>query len=155
MKLTDALRGEHAIIYELFDYVRDTSAKSDALEEVRGAVLVLERLLLSHARVEEDLLFPNLEPHLGQAGPLAVMRAEHQEIDDLIALAKEEKAVGALKSVIGQLLELAYGHFQKEEMVLFTMAQQFLDEATLTELGDQWAAHRKVIVDGQGCLGAA
>ena len=155
MKLTDALRGEHAIIYELFDYVRETAAKSDDFQDVRGAVLVLERLLLSHAQLEENLLFPHLEPHLGQAGPLAVMRAEHQEIDDLIAVAKAENAVGALKSVIAQLLDLAYGHFQKEERVLFAMAQQFLDEATLAELGDEWAVRRKVIVDGQGCLGAA
>ena len=155
MKLTDALLGEHAVIYELFDYVRETAAKSDDLQDVRGAVFVLERLLLSHAQVEESLLFPHLEPHLGQTGPLAVMRAEHQEIDDLLAAAKQENTIGALKSVIGQLLELAYGHFQKEERALFAMAQQFLDEATLNELGEEWAARRKVIIDGQGCLGAA
>ncbi len=29
MKLMGTLRGEHAVIYELFDYVRDTIAKSD------------------------------------------------------------------------------------------------------------------------------
>ena len=151
MKLTDALRGEHAVIYELFDYVRDTAANSDDLQDVRGSVRVLERLLLSHAKVEENLLFPQLEPHLGQAGPLAVMRAEHQEIDDLFATAKTQNTIGALKSVITQLLELAYGHFQKEEGVLFAMAQQFLDEAKLAALGDEWAALRKVDVVGQGC----
>lgn len=155
MKLTDALLGEHAVIYELFGYVRDTVANTKDVQEIQGAVSVLERLLLSHAKVEEDLLFPRLEPHLGQMGPLAVMREEHSGLDDLLKAAKQETDAGALKSVIDQLLELAYGHFQKEEQVLFAMAQRFLDEATLTELGDEWAAHRKVIVDGQGCLGAA
>ncbi|MCH7603746.1 MAG: hemerythrin domain-containing protein [Planctomycetes bacterium] len=155
MKLTDALLGEHAVIYELFGYVRDTVANTNDVQEIQGAVSVLERLLLSHAKVEEDLLFPRLEPYLGQMGPLAVMREEHRGLDDLLKAAKQETDAGALKSVIDQLLELAYGHFQKEEEVLFAMAQQFLDEATLTELGDEWAARRKVIVDGQGCLGAA
>ncbi len=50
--------------------------------------------------------------------------------------------------MIGQLLDLAHDHFQKEEAVLFPMARQCLDEATLTNLGDQWAASRNVTVDG-------
>ncbi len=155
MKLTDALLGEHAVIYELFNYVRDTVSSSDDVQEIHGVVLVLERLLLSHAKVEEDLLFPRLEPHLGQMGPLAVMRQEHRWLDDLLAAAKQETDVGVLKSVLDQLLEVAYGHFQKEERVLFAMARQFLDEATLDRLGEEWATRREVIVDGQGCLGAA
>lgn len=153
MKITDALLGEHAMLYELFDYLRDTALKSDDVQDVRAAVAVLERLLLSHARVEEDLLFPRLEPHLGQMGPLAVMLSEHREIDNLLEAAKRESDIGALKSLIGQLLALAHGHFQKEEQVLFAMARRFFDDAALTEMGDHWAARRKVTVDGQGCVG--
>ena len=155
MKLTDALLGEHAVIHELFGYVRDAAANTNDVPAIHGAVSVLERLLLSHAKVEEDLLFPRLEPHLGQMGPLAVMREEHRRIDNFLLAAKQETDAGALKSVIDQLLELAYGHFQKEEAVLFAMARRFLDEATLTRLGDEWATRRKVIVDGQGGRGAA
>ncbi|HJM60491.1 MAG TPA: hemerythrin domain-containing protein, partial [Alphaproteobacteria bacterium] len=58
--------------------------------------------------------------------------------------AKSETDIAALKGVIGQFLELAHGHFQKEEMVLFNMARQSLDEATLKELGQEWAARRNV-----------
>ena len=155
MKLTDALLGEHAVIYELFNYVRDTVSGSDDVQEIHGVVLVLERLLLSHAKVEEDLLFPRLEPHLGQMGPLAVMRSEHRGIEDLLTAAKQETDVGALKSVIHQFLGLAYAHFKKEEGVLFGMAQQFLDEAALSDLGDEWAARRNVTIDAQGCGAAA
>ncbi len=155
MKITDALLGEHAVIYDLFEYVRETAKNSDDIEEIIAIVSVLERLILSHAQIEEELLFPRLESHLGQMGPLGVMRSEHQGIEDLLIVAKQETDVGDLKSVIGQFLELADGHFQKEEGVLFGIAQQVLDEAILTELGDEWAARRKVIVDSQGCLGAA
>ncbi len=38
--------------------------------------------------------------------------------------------------------------------VLFAMAGQSLGEATLTELGDEWAASRNVTVNGEGCMGA-
>jgi iron-sulfur cluster repair protein YtfE (RIC family) len=153
MKITDALLGEHAVLYELFNYLRDTALESDDVREVRTAVSVLERLLLAHARIEEELLFPRLEPHLGQMGPLAVMRSEHRDIDGLLDAARQESDLGALKSLISRLIVLAHGHFQKEEQVLFAMTRQFLDDATLTVLGDQWAESRKVTVDGQGCVG--
>ena len=68
-------------------------------------------------------MFPRLEPHLGQMGPLAVMRAEHRQIDDLLEAAKQETNITALRSVIGKFLDLAYGHFQKEEQVLSGMAR--------------------------------
>ncbi|MDH3231627.1 MAG: hemerythrin domain-containing protein [Alphaproteobacteria bacterium] len=152
MKLTDALRGEHAVLYDVFAYLDETMRNTDDMQDIRGAVSVVERLLLSHARIEEDLLFPRLEPHLGEMGPLAVMRAEHGRIDGLLDAARQEDDVAALKSLIGELLTLAYGHFQKEESVLFDMAERFLGAATLTELGGQWAAARNVIVKGQGCM---
>ena len=155
MKLTDALRGEHAVIYQLFDFVRETVAKSDDIQDVRGAASVLEKLIESHAQIEDDLLFPRLEPFIGEMGPLAVMRSEHSGIRDFLEAARREREIGALKSVLGGLLDLAHGHFQKEEMALFAMAEQFLDEAALTELGDEWAARRNVAVDSQGCMGAS
>jgi hemerythrin-like domain-containing protein len=155
MRITDALLGEHAIMYELFYYVEHTVGNTDNLQEISGVLTVLEKLLLSHARVEEDLLFPQLEPYLGKTGPLSVMLAEHRGMDDLMASAKCETDVVALKSTIAQLLQLARGHFQKEEMALFGMARKFLDEDTLIDLGDQWAASRNVIIDGPGCMSAA
>ncbi len=153
MKLTDALLGEHAVIYALFDHLRDTILESDDIRDIHNARAIVDKLLLSHARIEDELLFPQLEPHLGPMGPLAVMRAEHREIDDLLEAAGRETDITALKGVLSQLLELAHGHFQKEEMVLFGMARQCLDKATLTALGADWAARRAVKV--QGCADAA
>ena len=76
------------------------------------------------------------------------MREEHRQIEDLLTAAKLRSDTGALRSVIGQLLDLAHDHFQKEEGVLFAMAGQFLDAADLTELGNDWAARRKVMLTG-------
>lgn len=148
MKLTDALLGEHAVLYVLFDHARNVCAKSDDVGDIRGAVAPLELALLSHARIEETLLFPGLEPHLGEMGPLAVMRSEHQQIDDLLDAARQETEAGALKATVGRLLDVAQAHFGKEEQVLFQMARQVLDEAALTALGDQWAMQRNVMLGG-------
>ena len=89
-------------------------------------------------------------------GPLTVMRAEHRGLEDLLAAAKKENDPAALKATVAGLLDLAQSHFQKEEMALFPMARRFLDEVTLTRLGDGWATRRKVNIHAQGChLGAA
>jgi hemerythrin-like domain-containing protein len=148
MQLTDALLGEHAVIYELFEHVRDTIPNSDDIRDVHGAVAVVARLLVSHARIEEDMLFPHLDPHLGEMGPLTVMRDEHRDIEDLLESAQRETDVAAAKATTSQLLDLAHEHFQKEEMVLFPLAREHLGEARLSELGDDWAVTRKVTVDG-------
>lgn len=151
MKITDALLGEHAVLYDLFGHLRNTAVSSGDIAEIHGAVAAVDRLLLSHARVEEGLLFPRLDAHLGQMGPLAVMRSEHHGIEDLLEAARRETDIASLKTLVGRLLELAYGHFQKEEMVLFGMARQVLGDEVLSELGDEWAAARKVNVNGGGC----
>ncbi len=154
MKITDALLGEHAVLYDLFGHLRDTAVSSGDIVEIHGAVTAVDRLLLPHARVEEDLLFPRLDSHLGQMGPLAVMRSEHHGIEDLLEAARRETDITSLKTLVGRLLELAYGHFQKEEMVLFGMAQQALGDEVLSELGDEWAAARKVNLNAGGCASA-
>jgi hemerythrin-like domain-containing protein len=154
MKITDALLGEHAVLYDLFSHLRNTAVTSNDVAEIRAAVAVVDRLLLAHARIEEALLFPRLDPHLGQMGPLAIMRSEHQGIEDLLEAARGETDLASLKSLIGRLLELASGHFRKEEMVLFGMAQQFLGDDVLNELGEEWATSRKVSLGGGGCMAA-
>ena len=144
MNITDALLGEHAVLYELFGHLRNLTVESNDLAELHAAVAAAERLLLGHAKIEEELLFPRLAPHLGETGPLAVMRSEHRGMDDLLEAARAERDIASLKALVWQLLELAQGHFRKEEMVLFGMARQILGDAVLTELGEQWAAARNV-----------
>jgi hemerythrin-like domain-containing protein len=154
MKLTDALLGEHAMLYETFDHLRAASA-GGAVGDIRAAMPVLERLLVAHARIEEELLFPSLEPRLGPMGPLAVMRAEHRELDELLRSAKTTDDPAGLRAIVGQLLDLAVNHFRKEETVLFHMAERILDEDALARLGDQWAARRGVTLAPGGCMSAA
>ena len=101
------------------------------------------------------LLFPKLEPYLGQIGPLAVMRMEHHGPEDLLEKSKNETDVRTLKFILTEFLDLRYSHFRKEEMLLFCMAQQILDKQKLIELGQQWADSRDITIDGHGCLGAA
>ena len=153
MKITDALLGEHAMLYSLFAKAKQFTSEESSIAELKLLVSVLEDQLGSHAQAEEKLLFPALQPHLGEMGPLAVMSAEHVEVENYFAEANSEEDPDRLKMLINDMIDLAINHFQKEEMVLFGMAKEFLSEDELETLGKDWAIDRKVVIDGTGCPG--
>ena len=146
MKLTDALLGEHGIFYALFDHVEAVAADSGAVAQVQSAIAVLTALISSHAALEERLLFPALEAHLGKNGPLAQMRAEHMEMERVLTRIEDAGDIEEAAGWVEQALSLARSHFHKEELVIFRMAEQFLDEETQTQLGRVYAEHRRITI---------
>ena len=144
MRITDALLGEHAVFYGLFDRLAALVSGDGELAELRTTVGLLGPLLASHARLEEDLLFSALAPHLGGAGPLQVMRMEHDEIDRLLGRFSEAAELPDARSLLRSLDEVVRAHFAKEEQVLFPTATKVLDPALLIRLGEQWAERRAV-----------
>jgi len=81
MILTEALLGEHAVFYAQFDHLVQTVPGVGDLTIIQAQTALIASALATHAQLEEDLLFKALDPHLGEMGPLAVMRMEHQEIE--------------------------------------------------------------------------
>lgn len=144
MKITDALLGEHGAIYALLGHAARRLEDLERLEEVQGLAGLVEDVLVSHARLEDELLFPELEQHVGPVGPLAVMRYEHTAIEDglaaVAATSERAEAVDRLR----ETLQLTHAHFAKEEHVLFPLAQRALGEDRLAELGTRWALARRV-----------
>jgi hemerythrin-like domain-containing protein len=146
VKLTDALLGEHGVLYALFDQIEAATAAAANLAQIQQATAVLSVVLLSHANLEEELLFPALEPHMGTNGPLAVMRAEHDEIEHALRQIEEAQDLDDAADRVARALSIVRDHFQKEEEVLFSMARQTLDEETQIRLGKAWAAARRVTI---------
>ncbi len=146
MQITQALLGEHGVLYALFEYVENDLAGMETLAEVQRAAAALTATLGSHARIENEILFPSLEPQLGPGGPLPVMREEHDEIEDALGDVASAASRDAAARRIRYALQIARDHFAKEEQVLFAMAQQMLDGAELDRMGAMWAEARKVRV---------
>ncbi len=156
MKITDALYGEHGMFYPVFDYVESVMRASPELNDLKSMVKIFKQMIVSHAALEEEILFPALEAQLGQAGPLTVMRAEHNQIDDFLDAILEAENVDVLSGNLSDLIALLRAHFAKEEQVLFVIAQKVLDEQTQMELADRWSEHRGVTVsstDKKTCFG--
>lgn len=144
MQITQALLGEHGVLHALFDHVEAGIAGMETLADVQREAATLVATLGSHANIENELLFPALEPLLGPGGPLPVMREEHDEIeatlDDVVNATARDAALTQLRYAI----QIARDHFAKEEQVLFGMAQQMLAADELDRLGAMWADARNV-----------
>lgn len=147
MKVTDALLGEHGAFYVIFDQVEKFAAVEGPVSQIQGATTVLEAMVGSHAKLEEELLFTALEPFLGtDNGPLAVMRAEHEELERLLTQIDDAADITRANIWVEEALRAARSHFQKEEQVLFPMAQHLLGDENLTRLGRAWAEARRVTI---------
>lgn len=148
MKITDALLGEHGVLYALFGHLQENVRRADSLREVQLQAAFLASALKPHAELEDELLFSTLEPVLGKMGPLAVMRQEHEEIESTLEGLRELTDPDEAASRLLHVVQVAREHFSKEEQVLFPMAQQTLGTDGLNQLGLQWAKRREVNVGG-------
>ena len=146
VKLTDALLGEHGVFYALFDQIEAVTATAASVAQLQEATLVLSTAVLSHSELEDELLIPALEPHMGTEGPLAVMRVEHDEIKTALRRIEEARDLEDGADCVARVLSLLRDHFQKEEEVLFSVARQVLDDETQIRLGKAWAKARRVTI---------
>jgi len=104
-----------------------------------------------HHHKEEDLLFPALEragmPRNG--GPVGVMLHEHEIGRGLMARMAEAasrwatgdaEGLSAFAIAAKEHAALLRSHIQKENQILFPMAERFLDAETKRDLAAQFAA---------------
>jgi hemerythrin-like domain-containing protein len=147
MLITDALLGEHAVFHLFLVHFEKALPALVSLSALQHRFAAFAFALEAHADLEDELLFTALEPHLGdQAGPLAVMRFEHNQIINLFGKIESAADLDSARDFARQLFPIVRRHFQKEEQALFEMAGRFLSEDELSTLGGQWAMRRKPLV---------
>ncbi len=144
MTLLEALLGEHGALYAIFEHLEQALNDEITLEEIRAKEAVLRSVLISHATLEDELLFPALERAIGPDGPLAVMRMEHDRIEEALGWLAQVESVDECRKLLAETLEFTRQHFSKEEQVLFGIARSNLDADQLVDLGREWAERRGV-----------
>jgi iron-sulfur cluster repair protein YtfE (RIC family) len=143
MKITNALRKEHAVFTAMFDELDRMLARGADLAALKAKVAVLAAGLLPHARIEDDILFPALPSLGGESGPIATMKLEHEELESGLSRIAEEPDDAKAREVLERVLVVGRQHFAKEDEVLFPMAEQILDDGALGELGASFAERRR------------
>ncbi|MEB2311009.1 MAG: hemerythrin domain-containing protein [Sorangiineae bacterium] len=142
MRITDALLGEHGVFYALFDQLEASLAEVGTARELAVAVELLRAALVSHARLEDELLFPELRGEGEGSSPGG--RSESHEIDGLLGRVVAMTDIEAMRAAVSSLLELMREHFIKEERMVLRAAASRFDESKQQELGRQWAKLRSV-----------
>lgn len=142
MKITEAFIGEHAVLYPQLGLMERAASAYATAGEARAQAALLAAALGSHAALEEELLFVEMESLPEAGGPIAVMRSEHLDIEASLARACETDDLEEARDLLLHVVDVARPHFAKEEDVLFPLAEQLLDEGTVLELGDRWAGRR-------------
>ena len=143
MKITQALMAEHVVYHSLFDHIERTLPGLKTLAEVRTVAALLESMLKVHAEVEDKLLIEPLEPAFSQLGQTDSFHHEHEEIDrDLFEVPKVRQLAQA-KKILLKAVVMSRKHFDKEERLVFPLAEKELSAQSLLTLGRKWQERRK------------
>ncbi len=156
-KATQDLRKEHeSILYVLNIMDRMITSKTKADDVMLGyydEVVYFLKIFADrcHHGKEENYLFRELVKHgvPEEGGPVGVMLQEHAQGRTFIAMmsaALEYKNLEEFNSAASQYQELLRKHIEKENSVLFVMADRVLDEAAQDEMFEQFEQHEENVV---------
>ena len=145
MKITEALLAEHQVFHSLFDHLEKKVSSFKTVAEIQAIAALMETMLAAHARTEDNLFIDPLEHCLEQIGQRDTFHEEHEEIDaHLLAISKTRQLKKARALLLAAVLA-SRKHFDKEERIIFPLAERVMTSATLATLGKKWAEQR---VDG-------
>ncbi len=142
MRITEALLAEHLVFHNMFDHIEATAPKMKTLAEVKSVAALMESMLRAHSDTEDNLFIGPLEHCFEQIGQRDTFLEEHQEIDGNLNRVRKAIQVSAARELLLSAVAYSRRHFDKEERVVFPMAERVLKNKTLTELGQTWMTQR-------------
>jgi hypothetical protein len=146
MKITKILVAEHVVFHNLFDHIEQTAARLKTLAEIKLLSATLEVLMQAHARTEDELLVEPLEHCLAQIGQSETFHEEHDEIDARLAEVQQARGAKQARELLLRAVLRSREHFDKEERIVFPLAERVMKARTLFSLGDEWLKRRDAVL---------
>lgn len=146
MKIIHALLGEHGAIRPLLDSI-EASASTDDPATLKTRIQVLSAALVSHADLEDELLRPAILEWLPRPTPGPDGKApptDHQVIKAGLAQVTDADDPREARRALAETVAMTRKHLEKEELVVFPIADLQLSGEFQEELGAAWAARRGV-----------
>jgi hemerythrin-like domain-containing protein len=144
MKITDVLRAQHAVFHNLFDHIEAALPRTRSLAEVKAMATIMEKLTGPHSRTEDELFIDPLEHCFDQIGQKETFHQEHEMIEATLAKAHKARDIKSARQLLLGAVMASRKHFDKEERIVFPMAERILSAKTLSELGETWLQRREV-----------
>jgi hemerythrin-like domain-containing protein len=142
MKITEALLAEHLVFHNLFDHLEAAAPGFKSLGEVKSVAALLEKLLKAHSDTEDGLFLGPLEHCFEQIGQRDAFVAEHHEMDGKLRLIQKATRLNEARRLLLGAVAHSRRHFDREERIVFPMAERVLKSKTLTQLGQAWHDQR-------------
>ena len=142
MKITEALFAEHLVFHNMFDHIEAAAPKLKTLAEVKSLAALMESLLKSHSDTEDEMFIGPLEHCFEQLGQRDAFLEEHQEIDISLKNVQLTKDFKKARQLLLSAVAYSRRHFDKEERIVFPLAERVLKNKTLTALGQTWIEQR-------------
>jgi len=142
MKITEILMAEHAVFHNLFDHIEKVVPRLKTLGEVKSLATLADNVMSPHAKTEDDLFIEPLEHCFEQIGQNETFHAEHKQMDEAFARVHKARTLKDAKKILLGAIAMSRKHFDKEERIVFPLAERVMKAKTLTELGTQWLLKR-------------
>lgn len=142
MKITDILRAEHTVFHHLFDHIETTVPRLKSLAEVKSLALLVDKVTSPHSKTEDELFIEPLEHCFDQMGQGETFHHEHELINEMLMKAGKARDLKTAKKFLIVAIVASRKHFDKEERIVFPMAEHVLKAKTLSEIGETWMKRR-------------
>ena len=144
MKITDVLRTEHAVFHNLFDHIEAVAPYLKTLAEVKSLATLVDTVMAPHTKTEDDLFIEPLEHCFDQIGQNETFHAEHEQIKESLDGIHNAKTLKDARRMLLGAINASRKHFEKEERIVFPLAERVLKAKSLNELGQQWLSRREM-----------
>jgi hemerythrin-like domain-containing protein len=142
MTITEALFAEHLVFHNMFDHIEAMAPDLKTLAEVKSLAALMESLLKAHSDTEDDLFIGPLEHCFEQIGQRDAFLEEHQEIDENLKNLRQARQFKKARQLLLAAVAYSREHFDREERIVFPLAERVLKHKTLTALGQTWMEQR-------------
>ncbi|MBI2953831.1 MAG: hemerythrin domain-containing protein [Chloroflexi bacterium] len=135
--------------------------RSEALRGFERVLHFFDGELKIHFDHEERALFPALSRIIGPAGPVGAMIGEHDSlwrcVDDFTeeievlrddVAGAEQRTIAEIDRLANHIIWLLRGHINKEDTMLFPLAEKTLDERTKREVVENMALVERLAKQG-------
>ncbi len=147
MKITEALLAEHVVFHNLFDYAERIVPDLKTLAEVCALSSLIQTMLRIHTKVEDHLLIDPLDAAFAQMGQADNFHEEHEQIEQGLESVTHARRIRQAKDRLMQTVVLCRKHFDKEERIVFPMAEKQMSAKSLLLLGKRWEEQRTVPIE--------
>ncbi len=134
---------EHAVFHNLFDHIESVAPRLKTPGEVKSLATLVDKVMAPHSKTEDDLFIEPREHCFDQIGQNETFHEEHRLIEEMLASVHKARTLQAAKKILLKAIAASRKHFDKEERIVFPMAERVLKAKTLSDLGAEWLRKRE------------